>query len=254
MAELTGWDRTKISKLENGRQMPTADEIRIWAEVTGNPGAEDELQEVLAQALGVHRQYRHLARRGQAAIQQDFDQMVRSATRIRNFEISVIPGLLQTPQYAYYRMLDAVNYGFDPERIDETVRERMARTRVLDEPGRTFEFIITEVPWRGLLGCPPDVMLDQVNRLHGVLGSQHIALAIIPADRYVPYMPMHGFLLLDGEVHLETHSALDPLPPRESADYENVADQLLAEAVTGDDARHLLIRAGDHLRSLISNE
>jgi hypothetical protein len=208
---------------------------------------------MLSSAETQRRQYKRMHRRGQAALQVDYDTRVRRATRIRNFELSVIPGLLQTADYARYRALDAVeNYGFDPERVDETVAARMLRQQVLGDTTKTFEFIITEAPWRGVLACPPAVMLAQVDRLQGVLGIPNITLAIIPADRQVPYLPMHGFLLMDDEVDIELHVSIDELPKHEAADWDAVADKLRAEAVTGDEARHLLIRASDHLRTLNS--
>ena len=47
-------------------------------------------------AQAVHRQWRHKLRGGHAALQAEFDTLVRGATRIRNFEVMLIPGLLQT--------------------------------------------------------------------------------------------------------------------------------------------------------------
>ena len=42
---------------------------------------------------------------GHETLQGQYDALVRSATVIRNFQIMLIPGLLQTPEYARYRAL-----------------------------------------------------------------------------------------------------------------------------------------------------
>lgn len=43
LARRLGWPQPKISKLENGRQTATPDDLRAWADETGQPDAYDEL-------------------------------------------------------------------------------------------------------------------------------------------------------------------------------------------------------------------
>jgi transcriptional regulator with XRE-family HTH domain len=39
LTQRLGWkSRSKVPKLENGRQMPSEDDLRQWAEATGQPG------------------------------------------------------------------------------------------------------------------------------------------------------------------------------------------------------------------------
>lgn len=249
MAEQLGWQRTKISKLENGRQMPTPDDIVAWAQICGRRDAAPELLGMLSEAETLHRQYRHLRRRGHAAIQQEFDRAVRQGKRIRNFEVSFIPGLLQTAAYARCRVLEAVRvYGFDPDGVEAAVAERMRRQEVLYETGRQFEFIMTEAALR-LLVCPPGVMLGQLDRLASISGLPSITLGIIPLDTELSVAPVNGFLTVDDVTYIETHGGLDDLRGQESADYDGIADGLLAESVTGDEAQRLLAAAATRLRN-----
>ena len=165
LAEMPGWPRSKVPKLENGRQMPTEADIRAWAEACGQPEAIPELLDLLSEAQAVHRQWRHKLREGQAALQAEYDTLVRDAKRVRNFEIMLIPGLLQTPDYARYRALEAVRlHGRRADERGATVAARMRAGEVLYDTGKTFEFIITEAALRYLL-CPPRVMLGQLDRL-----------------------------------------------------------------------------------------
>jgi len=250
MAAGLGWPRSKVSKLENGRQMPSEADIIAWARACGVPGETPALLDALSEAQVIHRQYRHQLRRGHAAMQKEFDALVRGARRVRNAEVTVIPGLLQTAGYARYRALEAVRvHGADPDGAEAAVAARMRRQEVLYEPDRECEFVITEAALRFLL-CPVAVMAGQVDRLTGLSGLPGITLGIIPFGVVLPVAPMHGFLIVGDQAFVELHVADDITPPRETAEYEKVMDMLMAEAVTGDDARGLLADAAEWLRSL----
>jgi transcriptional regulator with XRE-family HTH domain len=247
MAEHLGWPRTKISKLENGRQMPTAADLTAWAAECGQPDAAAELLDMLAEAQSIHRQYRRLAR-GHASLQRDFDRFVREAKRIRDFEISFIPGLLQTPDYCRYRMLEAVRRGIFPaEGVEDAVAARMERQRVLYDTSKQFEFVLWEPALLARV-CPADVMAGQLDRLLSVFGLGNVTLAIIPLAAELAIVPMVAFLMADDVACAETPASDIYLGAEESAEYADIADGLLAEAVTGDEARQLITSAASVLR------
>ena len=63
---------------------------------------------------------------------------MRPASRIRSVEIMLIPGLLQTPDYARYRALEAVRlHSTAAEQVDETVVARIRRQEVLYDTSKT---------------------------------------------------------------------------------------------------------------------
>jgi|HubBroStandDraft_1064217.scaffolds.fasta_scaffold07419_4 hypothetical protein len=80
--------------------MPSVKDITQWSAACGNDKAATDLLDLLAQVQATHWQWRHRLRQGHAAIQNDLDNAVRRAQHIRVVEVSVIPGLLQTPDYA----------------------------------------------------------------------------------------------------------------------------------------------------------
>lgn len=248
LAEQAGWPRSKVPKLENGRQMPTEADIATWGRITGHQDEVSELLALLSDAQAVHRQWRHRLRSGHAALQAEFDALVRGATRIRNFQIMLIPGLLQTPDYARYRALEAVRlHGTPSEGVNDTVAARMRRQEVLYDTGKTFEFVICEAALKYLL-CPEDVMRGQLDRLLGVLGLDHVSFGIIPPGRELAIAPMAGFLVADDVTVVETFTSSDTLRGDESAKYGEIMDGLMAEAVTGNEARRLILAAADDLR------
>jgi transcriptional regulator with XRE-family HTH domain len=248
LAALLEWPRSKVPKIENGRQMPTDADIRAWAEATGAQDEIPDLLDILSDAQAVHRQWRHQLRGGHAALQAEFDALVRDAKRVRNFEIVFIPGLLQTPDYARYRALEAVRLqGTAPERVEETVRARMERQGVLYDQSKTFEFVITEAAFR-LLPCPRPVMLGQLDRLMTASTLANVTLGIVPFDTELAVMPMLGFLAADDLTVVETFTSSDTLRGQESAKYSQIFEELLAEAVTGEEARRLIATAAEALR------
>jgi hypothetical protein len=55
-------------------------------------------------------------------------------------------------------------------------------------------------------------------------------------------------MLVDDRAYLETHTGEDLLDQQESVTYAALADGLMAESATDDEARQLLTRAAGHLR------
>lgn len=249
LATRLGWARSKVVKLENGRQMPADADIRAWAEACGQPDATQELLDLLSDAQAVHRQWRHQLRKGHAALQDEFDVFVRQGTRIRGAEVVYVPGLLQTPEYARYRILEAVRrHGTSEADVDSTVAARMRRQDVLYDPGKTFEFVMTEAAFT-LLACPHLVLAAQLDRLLVSSTLGNVTLGIIPAGVVLPVVPVHGFLNVDDATVVETYIASDTVRGQESAAYGQTFEHLMAEAVTGDDARTLITSAAAALRS-----
>jgi transcriptional regulator with XRE-family HTH domain len=248
LAARLGWARSKVVKLENGRQMPTDADIRAWAEACGQPEAIRELLDLLSDAQAVHRQWRHQLRRGHAALQDEFDVFVRQGTRVRGFEVVYIPGLLQTPEYARYRILEAVRrHGTSETEVENAVAARMRRQEVLYDTSKTFEFVITEAAFR-LLACPPRVLAAQLDRLliSSTLGN--LTLGVIPGGVELQVVPVTGFLNVDDRTVVETFTSSETLRGQESAAYKQIFDDLMAEAVTGDEARQLITAAAASLR------
>jgi transcriptional regulator with XRE-family HTH domain len=247
LAAQVGWDRTKVSKLENGRQMPSREDITAWTQATGHPEVAPELLDMLAEGRAIHQHWKHQLRKGHPTLQTDFDSFVRNGTHIRNFEIMLIPGLVQTPDYARHRALEAVRlHGTDPDKVDEFVAARMRRQSVLYDTSKRFEFIITQAALDYLL-CPADVMTGQIDRLTGLIGMGHVTFGIIPSGVVLAIAPMLGYLMVDDVTVVETFSSSDTLTGEESAKYGEIFAELMAQAVTGDEARRLLTAAAVRL-------
>lgn len=249
LADRLGWPPSKVSKIQNGQQRPSARDAAEWATACGHPEQAAELQDMATQIGVIHRQWKHRIRRGHASTQEDLDQAVRAAKRIRNVEVAVIPGLLQTPDYA--RQIVAMSAEFHQRpagEIEPAVAARMRRQEALYDTSRVFEFVITEGVLKRRVGTP-QVMAGQLDRLATLSALPNITLGILPDDAELRLIPGECFMLVDDVAYLETWVIEDTAEGDEAATYARVADILLAEAVTGDEARALIVAAAEVLRA-----
>lgn len=245
LAALLEWGRTKVSKIESGIQLPSQNDVRAWAQATGHPEEAEELLDLLADVVAVHRTWRGQLRSGGAAVQDEYDRVVRAATAFRAVAPLVVPGLLQTAAYARC-VLAQVAETSGPIDVDGAVEARMRRQEVL-YTDRTFQFVITEAALR-MPPCPPQVMAGQFDRLLS-LDLDNVTLGIIPLGVQLPVVPQADFMLTDGIATVETHGGEDRLGERESAVYVQVFNRLMSVAVTGQEARRLIAAAAQALRA-----
>lgn len=243
------WTQSKISKLENGRQMPTEDDVAAWARsCKASGGTAQELLELLAEAQAVHREWKQQVRLGQVAIQRNYDDLAHQATMIRNAEIVYIPGLLQTPEYARYRIAEGVRlHGASEPEVTAATAERVRRQQILYDTSKTFEFVITEAALRLLL-CPATTMLAQLDRLLGLTGMPNIRFGVIPFGVQLTTAPQNGFILFDDLAVVETFIGETMHHGDEAAAYAATMDDLMGEAWMEEQARNLILRARDDLR------
>ena len=249
LAQALGWGektgRTKVSKIENGKQLPSTEDIRGWAEVTGQPEQVPDLLDLLEDVQTVHTRWRRRLRGGQVSIQEDIGRRTQAAKRIRNVEVTMIPGLLQTAGYAR-GIITAAALIYGTTDVDATVAARLNRQAVLYDQSKTFEFIITEAVLR-LLPCPPQVMAGQLDRLMS-MDLPNVTLGIIPFGTELPVVPFNSFLLLDDDLTIETWSGKDEDAGDESDVHRRIFDLLMPEARIGEEARRLIATAAEALR------
>lgn len=246
LAESLGWARSKVSKIENGKQVPTADDIRAWAQATGHPEVTDELVDMLISVQTTHTRWRRRLREGgQASIQQELDELTRAATRIRNLQIAIIPGLLQTAGYAH-GIATQVSGVYANVDIDAAVAARIKRQEILYEPGRQFEFIFAEAALY-MPPCAKTAMLGQLDRLMA-MDLANITLGIIPMGAELSMSPLNSFMLLDDLLVVESYGYEDRVGGDLAETHAQIFDMLMTESATGEDARRLIAKAAASLR------
>ena len=249
LAESLAWPPSKISKLENGRQTPTDDDIREWTEATEG---QDEAESLLASlhTLEVqHADWQRLLRTGMRAHQHTLLTQDARIRFFRVFEAMIVPGLLQVPEYARTALRRGEPIYGSRRDVDEAVQLRIQRQAMLYEQERRFHFVITEAALRYRL-CEPDVMLAQLDRLISLSTLPTVKLGIVALGTpYGAVPPMHGFWLLDDDlVRVETFSAeLNLAQPQEIELYGKIFESLAGIASYGRAARQIIMRVIDDL-------
>ena len=102
------------------------------------------------------------------------------ATTLRSFEPLVVPGLLQTRDYA--RAIFRTRFRITSDEIEERVEARLKRQEVLtrDDPAALWVILDEWVLRRPVGGA--HVMLEQVNRLLESARQPHMVIEVIPAS------------------------------------------------------------------------
>jgi transcriptional regulator with XRE-family HTH domain len=248
LAELLSWPASKVSKLENGRQTPTDDDIRGWTATTNSDGATEALLASLHTLEVQHAEWQRVLKTGLLSHQVELTETDQQTKLYRAFEPVVIPGLLQTPEYARARFSQVVMVHQVPNDINEAVHKRMQRQEMLYRPDKRFHFVLTEAALRYRL-CSLDVMLGQLDRLISLTSLRNVQLGIISNETQYVVDPRHGFWLYNSDlVRVETYSAeLNLRQPHEIELYGGTFDKLAAVASYGGAARAIINRVIDDL-------
>ena len=218
-----------ISRFERGDSLPSLPQITTWARATGAPA--DRLTVLIALLEGAVNEvttFREKLTEGLAAVQLAAHELESSAGTVRNFQPGIIPGLLQTADYAL-RVLEMANISNDAN-LPAAVAARLDRQQALYDKGRRFEFLMTEAALRWRPG-PPELLTAQLDHIAAMITLETIEFGIVPADEQMHAITRCGFILYedrsDGQppaVAVETpHAALYASDP---ADVELYRDQL----------------------------
>lgn len=242
-AESLAWPPSKVSKIENGRQTPTDEDLRAWTRASAH---ESELDALLASLHTLELQYaewRHLMRAGHRRQQEQLLEWEQRTRLFRIFEATVIPGLLQTAEYARARFHESVRRLKGPNDANEAVAARLRRQEILYRPGKQFHVVLPETALRLRL-CPVDALLGQLDRLTSISHLPNVRLGIIAMETQYTISPWHGFWMYDDQrVVVETFSAeLDLRQPQEIELYADAFEQLAAVAGYDRAARQIIGR------------
>lgn len=250
LAESLSWPPSKVSKLENGRQTPTDDDIRGWTQATDSGGETEALLASLHTLEVQHAEWRRQLRTGLKPHQQEIAKLDAKTRLFRVFESTFVPGLLQTPEYARARFAQSITVFKVRNDINEAVRARAQRQEILYQPDKRFHFVLTEAVLRYRL-CPPEAMLGQLDRLISLSALPYVKLGIIDFRTAYVVAPAHGFWLLDNDrVMVETFSAeLNLAQPQEIGLYSGIFDSLAVIASYGRAARAIINGVADDLSS-----
>ena len=244
LASRAGWGETKVSKLQSAVYFPSDDDLRTWATICG---VSDQIRDLIASAHNVEEMYvewRQRGRHGLRAAQESAVPLYEKTRHFRVYEASVVPGLLQTPEYARAIISKGIAYLGVPDDTEEAVEARVRRQSVLYRDAHTFAFLLEESGLRSRI-AGDEVMAAQYGHLLKLSTSPRLSLGVIPMNARREMYSTEGFWIFDSErVLVEILSAeITVTQPREIELYERTFVELAGLAVYGTDCRALIAAA-----------
>lgn len=237
--KIGGITQATVSRIERGQTLPSVPVVRRWLVACGADAETSVKLVALAEAV-------HTYTRGWAALldehghaQREFRARELASRRVRNFQPTVVPGLLQTPEYARA----ALSMG-RTRNVDAAVADRIERQTILYEEGRVFAFLLAEQVLRTPVGGA-EVLAAQRDRLVSLSRLPTVELAVLPTapvvmalwSNFIIWEPKEEPPYGAAETWLGESKVEDP---GEVALLDEVWSRLWAAAAAGDDAVALI--------------
>ncbi len=181
-ARRVGWHQSKVSRIETGSSGVKPADVRRLLDAYEVQDAE--LRELLLALAGGEdgggrQNWWHAYRGVLPPTYRDFISLESQASEMCTLETSVVPGLLQTPEYAR-AVTRAALEGVTEEKLDALVEVRVARQDVLRaDPPLRLDAVLDEAVLRRRVGGP-EVMARQLRRLRRAAALPQVRLQVLP--------------------------------------------------------------------------
>jgi len=186
---------TRISRMETGRISVRPGDVRELLEIYGVTGTEaDALVQLAREAR--RKGWWHTYGRVLPPWFEAYVGLEAAAVRFRDFQAMVVPGLLQTEDYARAVLRAAPNPG-RAEDIDRQVALRMERQAILGQANPPDLWVVlAENIIRVQVGGPA-VMRAQLRRLIDVAERSNVTLQVLPFTTAAHVQPISPFTILE---------------------------------------------------------
>lgn len=237
VAKALGISQSAVSRKEAGAAPISLPEITAWAGAIH--ASEEDRGRLLWMAEQAVTETIPLeswrAEAGAPGIQLEIGILERASRFIANFQPDIVPGLLQTGEYAR-RVLAAAG---SPDPAAAALR-RLDRQVILHDLSHRLEFIITEAALRWRTG-PPDILVPQLDRIASLATLGNLTVEVIPLDADWRTAPPYPFVLYADRDDGAQPIAVTELPDQriETTDvepYRHELDKLRRSALSGNDA------------------
>lgn len=233
--------QSKVSRIENGKVRPSLLDLEgILRAIAAPPEVIEEVVALARLANTEWHNLRSLRRRGLEKKQSELAALESSATEFRFFLLSMITGLLSTPEYI------RASLAHSPADVTKTIARKLERQEVLCDTTKRFTFLLTEQAVRWPL-LPPAAMALQIDRLASLNHLANVRLGVIPIAGHKPMVPMDTFTVYDNTlVTVENTTGVVFLrDPRDIGMHVDLFATLEDYALFGEEARALLTSWSD---------
>ncbi|QIB49072.1 helix-turn-helix domain-containing protein [Streptomyces aureoverticillatus] len=227
----------KLSKIETNKVRPTVQDVDlILSALEISAEAKEQFLDKARVEATEATAWRLLRRMGPWKHQNTIKAIEADTQTLRLFQGQLVPGLLQTPEYA--NAVFSVPPALPDETRARTVAARLERQETLHDPRRSFRFLICEhvLRWR----VPSRMVLAlQLDRIISVSRLPNVSIGVLPLDSPMPDFPMTCFSLHDDRLVIaETfHSEVTTTDPKDVQTYIDTFERFGEVALYGDDMR-----------------
>jgi transcriptional regulator with XRE-family HTH domain len=211
VAAAMDWSLSKIIRIEAGSVGISTNDLKALLQHYKITDA-DTIEMLVALARGA-RERSWWSGYGDVASQRllQYIEYEAAAYTMRNFQPLVVPGLLQTDEYAQ-AMFRQLAPDAPSGRVDALVDLRMRRQELLEQPEAAhFLFVIDEAVAHRMVGSQ-NVMRQQLRRLIDTAGNSNVSLELVPFSAGLHPGLAGSFVLLefgdaedDDVLYLETN-------------------------------------------------
>ncbi|MGH3620458.1 MAG: helix-turn-helix domain-containing protein [Sciscionella sp.] len=259
-ARQLGWQQSRVSKLETAVQLPNSDDLDTWVRATNaDMAVATELLQLLKRAHVEYDTWRNQYRSsGGTEVQGGLAEREHRTTTMLEFWPAMIPGLLQTADYAREALslpCGPTAWGTPEDEIESLVAARIKRQEVLYSQGKQLRFILGEAALWTRFGAV-DTLLGQLDRLVAVAGLANVELGVVPFGAPQLVYPLSMFKVHDADmVMIESLAGEQTLfDPEQIAMYTKFFDLLHDSTVTGRDVVALIQHVAGQLRARTSED
>lgn len=175
-----------IAAYETGRRAPSRATAEAMDQALAAGGAIVQVWDELIDEREIPEDWRN------------FEKVEQQAVEVRQYQMSVIPGLLQTPDYT--REILRNWRLWDEDRIEYLVKQRMSRFEAVESALLTF--VIDEPVLRRAPGSQA-VLRQQLDRIQKLVDERKIWLSVFPSGSLMYPGPAGSFRIMtlkDGRV------------------------------------------------------
>jgi len=254
LAQRIGISQSKVSRIESGAAVPSLPEVTAWGKELGvSVETQERLTALTETAYDEVRPWQAALQR-HGGLQRTVQDLESTAARTCTFQPALVPGLLQTAEYAR-RVIAMFHRQYGSSDPAAEVAGRLHRQLALYEEHRRFDFLITEAALRWRPG-PVGLQLAQLDRIESVSTLENISVGLIPLDVEATTLTTHNFVIHEGEdgadatVTVETIHADMAVDSAEHVDlYRSRWSLLVQSALSGEDAREFIREVAGDLRT-----
>ncbi|QIS23784.1 helix-turn-helix domain-containing protein [Nocardia terpenica] len=239
-----GWHRSKTSRIELGKQTPSENDLEVWCRVCDAVLALPDLVASLRNVEAQWTEWKRIAASGHARRQRRHVEIENRARLQRVYAPIVLPGLLQTENYARAVLRQCIRFLGTPDDLDAAVTARMQRREVLHKPRHRFILLADEAALYTTVGND-QVMAEQLRYLlDTAFDIPRLTFGVLPLTAEFTYLTTSFDLFDNRMVLIETTSAeLTVVTATELELYEKLWKSLHRQAAYGEAARNLITTA-----------